>query len=208
MSVDVTVDDKPEPEQETFVDLKARRNKRLRMAALALFFVGSIVLAKVTGLDEYLDVETVRAMMESAGVLGFLAFLGVFCVGELLHVPGLVFVGAASIAYGSVLGIGAGYLGALLSVTVSFLVVRTIGGQPLADVKRPFMVKILARLETHPIATIAVLRLLFWLSPPLNYGLAMSKVTLRDYLVGSALGLLVPIPMAVLAFDWLAGFLL
>lgn len=198
-------------EHETVIDRAEdppARAKRWRIALLALFFFGSLAAVKLTGLDDYVDVESVRQMMESAGAWGFVAFVVLFAVGELMHVPGLVFVGAASIAYGEVLGIAASYTGAMVSVTASFLVVRAIGGQPLGDIKRPFMRKMLARLETQPIRTVALLRLLLFMAPALNYGLAMSKVRLREYVIGSAIGLLLPIPIVVLVFDWLAARLL
>ncbi len=197
-------------EHETVVDLSDPpvRSKRWRVALLAALFFGSLVIMHVTGLSDYVSVERVRAFMESAGAWGFAGFVALFAAGELVHVPGLVFVGAASIAYGQVLGIAASYTGAMTSVATSFLVVRGIGGQPLGEVQRPILRKLLARLETHPIRTIAILRLIFFMSPALNYGLAMSKVRMRDYLIGSAIGLLLPIPLSVLFFDWLAAYVL
>ncbi len=199
------------PEHETVVDpsVDAKpRTSRWRIALLVTFFVGSLVLAKVTGLSDRLDVETIRGFMDSMGAWGFFAFLVVFAVGELVHVPGLVFVGAAALVYGQALGMGAGYVGAVGSVTLSFVVVRAIGGQPLGAVQKPWMRKVLARLEQDPVRTVALLRLVFFMAPAVNYALAMTSVRLRDYVVGSALGLLIPIPIAVLVFDWLAAFLL
>jgi uncharacterized membrane protein YdjX (TVP38/TMEM64 family) len=195
------------PEQETYVD-KPNPARRWRLVALGVFVVASIVVAKLTGLTEYLDIERVRSFMESTGPLGFLAFVALFAIGQLLHVPGMVFVGAASIAYGEIVGIGAAYAGSITSVMLSFVIVRTIGGQPLATVRRPLLRKIFARLESHPILTIVILRVLFSLAPWLNYGLAMSTVRARDFAIGSALGLIPPIVLGVLFFDWLAGILM
>ena len=178
-------------------------SSRWRLVALAVFFFGSLGVAKATGLSESVDVDSVRAFMETAGPLGFAGFVGVFALGELMHVPGFVFVGAASVAYGAALGSGAAYLGALTSVSLSFVVVRTIGGQPLAEVKRPLVKRILSHLDERPLRTVMILRLIFWMAPALNYALAMSKVRFRDYLLGSALGLIIPIPLVVIFFDWL-----
>lgn len=183
----------------------APKKKLLRLAAMVTLVVGSIVLAKVTGVDERLTPEAIRGFMEGAGVLGFVLFLGVFALGELVHVPGVFFVAAAILAYGRGLGGLAAYAGAVLSVIVSFLVVRGVGGQMLADVRRPWLRKILAGLERRPIRVVAILRLILWMAPPLNYALAMSTVRLRDYMIGSALGLLIPIALASLFFDWVVA---
>jgi uncharacterized membrane protein YdjX (TVP38/TMEM64 family) len=181
------------------------KKKLLRLAALVTLIVGSIVLAKVTGVSERLTPESIRGFMEGAGVLGFLIFLGVFAVGELVHVPGVFFVAAAILAYGRGFGGVAAYAGAVLSVIVSFLVVRGVGGQMLADVRRPFVRKILDGLDRRPIRVVAILRLILWMAPPLNYALAMSRVRFRDYVIGSALGLLIPIALASVFFDWVVA---
>lgn len=207
-SADASPDGGPAPEAETVVDRAAQRKKWLRVGALAALFFGSLALAKLTGLTEQLDVAAVRELMQSSGPWGFLAFVGVFTLGELMHVPGLVFVGAASVAYGQALGILASFVGALTSVAVSFWLIRAIGGQPLGGFRRPFVRRIFGRLEEHPITTVAMLRVVFILAPALNYALAMSRVRFRDFFLGSALGLLVPIPLFVLFFDYLARLML
>lgn len=194
-----------EPEHETVaIDAPRPRRQRWRTWLLVLFFVGTLAAAKATGLDDHISVEVVRDWMQSMGVWGFVAFLGVFAAGELMHVPGMVFVSAASIAYGQAWGVPAAYFGSLVSVGISFLVVRGIGGQPLGDVRKPWMKKILARLTDRPVTTVALLRLVLFLTPALNYALAMSSIRFRDYMLGSALGLLLPIPVMVLFIDWIA----
>ncbi|MEM9068358.1 MAG: VTT domain-containing protein [Myxococcota bacterium] len=179
-----------------------------RLGALVVLLVGSYVFAHQSGLTEELSRDRIRELMEGAGAWGFLLFLGVFAVGELLHIPGLVFVAAAILAYGQLLGGAAGYLGAVISVSVSFVVVRAVGGQPLENVKRPFLRKWLERLNDQPIRAVAFLRLLLWMAPPLNYALAMSGVRFRDYVVGSALGLAIPIAIVSLVFEKLLGWIL
>jgi uncharacterized membrane protein YdjX (TVP38/TMEM64 family) len=201
----------PTLERETTVDAtqaSSGRSSRARLALLLALFIVPLVVAKTTGLSEHVSVESVRALMSSMGAWGFLLFLVAFAVGELMHVPGLVFVGAAAIAYGQLLGVLAGYVGALVSVTASFVLVRAVGGQPLGSPRRPWMRKVLARLEQRPVRTVALLRLGLFMAPALNYGLAMTSVRLRDYVLGSALGLLVPIPLIVLLFDRLAAYFL
>ena len=58
------------------------------------------------------------------------------------------------------------------------------------------MRKILDRLDERPILTVVILRLIFVMSPPVNYALALSSLRFRDYLIGSLIGL--PVPLIVL----------
>lgn len=195
----------PGHETVVVIDAEPSRSSRWRLVLLAGLVVGSLAAAKYLGLVERLDVQAVRELMQSAGALGFAVFVVLFVVGALMHVPSVVFIGAAAIAYGQLLGSAAAYTGAIASVAVSFFVVRGIGGQPLGELKWKWAQRVFARLERHPVRTIALLRLVMWVSPPLNYGLAMSGIRFRDYLAGSALGLALPVPGIVLFFDWLTS---
>lgn len=196
----------PEPDQEPPADAPTEDASSapgwLRPVLTLGLLAGLAYLAHRTGLVETVDAEWVRKTVESTGAWGVLAFTGIFAVGELMHVPGLVFVAAAALAYGGFLGVGVALLGAIVSVTVSFVVVRRLGGQPLEVLEASWIRRFLDNLDERPIVTVAVLRLLFWMAPVLNYGLAMTGVRLRDYVVGSALGLIPPVTVTVLLFDW------
>lgn len=174
----------------------------LRPVLTLLVLAGLAYLAHLTGLVESVDAAWVRETVESAGTWGVLAFTGIFAVGGLLHVPGLVFVAAAALIYGGTLAVGVAFLGALVSATVSFLVVRRLGGQPLDVLEGSWARRFLDNLDDRPILTVALLRLLLWMAPALNYGLALTGVRLRDYVAGSALGLVLPVTVAVFFFEW------
>ena len=175
---------------------------RGRLVALAVLLVGFFVVGWATGWTDRLSLEAVRATMASAGAWGFVLFLVAFVVGELVHVPGVVFLAAAVLAYGRLVGFGAAYLGAILSVVVSFLVVRAVGGRPLGALSHPRALRVLAHLEQRPVLVISALRLVLWMAPALNYALALSPVRLRDYVIGSVLGLLFPLALASFFIEW------
>jgi len=174
-----------------------------RLVLLAVLVVGFFVVARVTGLNAYLSTERIRAVTAAAGFWGPIVFVLIFCLGELVHVPGAVFVAAAVVAYGRATGGVLAFVGALAAVSVSFVVVRTIGGKPLAAIRFSLARRILSHLEGHPVRTIFLLRLLLWMAPQLNYALALSSVRFRSYLFGTALGLLAPISGLVLLSDQL-----
>lgn len=165
----------------------------LRLAALLVALLALALVARHTGLTGWLTRARLASAVAVAGPFGALIYLGAFCIGELCQVPGMVFVATGLIAFGRLQGGLLSFFGAVLSVCFSFLLVRGVAGRPLAAIRWPFVRRLLERLEVQPIRTIALLRGLFWMAPQLNYALALSEVGFRDYLVGSALGLTVPI---------------
>ncbi|MFW5921001.1 MAG: TVP38/TMEM64 family protein [Polyangiales bacterium] len=200
---EVREDEAPQEPEEPDAKDEPRGWKRYRWVLVVVLFVALWLVGHFTGLKDELDAEKIRDTIEGAGLVGVLIFMGVFAVGELLHVPGLVFVAAAMFAYGRVEGALVSLAGAIVSVCVSFVVVRTVGGQPLQGFKRPFFKKMLSHLEERPIRITTILRLILWMAPPLNYALAMSSIKFRHYLIGSTLGLIPPVLLAAVFFDWL-----
>jgi uncharacterized membrane protein YdjX (TVP38/TMEM64 family) len=73
----------------------------------------------------------------------------------------------------------------------------------LAAIERPWLRRMLDRLQARPIRTLVIMRLLLFISPPINYALGLTSLRFRDYAIGSALGLALPMATATLLFDWL-----
>jgi uncharacterized membrane protein YdjX (TVP38/TMEM64 family) len=96
------------------------------------------------------------------------------------------------------------YAAASVSCIVTFLLIRWLGGNALQRLENKTVVKVLRRLHTHPLQSIVVSRVLFQTLPALNYALAMSGVKLRHYVLGTLLGLPLPIALYCVFFDFLA----
>lgn len=164
-----------------------------RLIALAAVLVGLLVAAKLTGVSERITVEGLRATMQGAGATGIVLFLLAFCAGLLLHIPGWVFVGAAVLAYGKVIGALLSFVGANLGVACTFLLARGVGGKPLEGVERPLFRRVVGYLNEYPFATVVALRVIFWMNAPISYTLSLSGLPFRHYMLGSAIGLVVPV---------------
>lgn len=177
--------------------------KRIRLLLLMIVIGGLWLAAWATGLTGRFTVETIRGWSAEGSLWGVAVFIALFSAGQLLRVPSTVFVAAAVAIYGRSLGTAVALLGALVSAIVTFAVVRAFAGQALADVQRPVVRRLLNKIDSRPVVTVAVLRLLFQTAPPLNYALAMTAVRSRDHLVGSLLGLPAPVTGMAFFFDWI-----
>jgi uncharacterized membrane protein YdjX (TVP38/TMEM64 family) len=60
------------------------------------------------------------------------------------------------------------------------------------------------RLERHGVMTVALLRLVFFLAPLLNWSLGATRVLLRDYVLGTGIGVLPGIALTVFLADRIA----
>lgn len=179
------------------------RTRILRLVLLAVLIAALVVAARLTGLAEYLSKDNLKPAVQQAGVWGVVLYLVCFSAGLLVHTPGLAFVAVGTLAFGWPIGAPLSFFGAVLAVCVNFLFGRIVGGKALGDIQHPRMKRLLDGLDSRPIRTVIILRSLFIMMPLLNYALAFSNIRFRDYLIGSSIGLVLPILAASLFFEFL-----
>ena len=158
-----------------------------------MLVISLIIISKVTPVGEWFDLENVITAIRGAGIWGMLVFTGLFVLGSFMQIPAMLFVLAAILVYGQPEGALLGYAGAVTAMTVNFLFIRMAGGKVLKEIGNKRIQKILLKLDEKPVETIVILRLVLWASPFLNYVLAMTKVKSRDFIVGSTIGIIIPI---------------
>lgn len=181
--------------------------RRLRLLGGLGFLLLAGLGGRALGLDQTLGLEELRAEVGRLGSLGMLVYVVAFTVGLLLYIPGTFFVGSAILIYGRPIGFGVAFAGSIVAVSTSFLVIRSVGGGLLRELDRPLLTRMLNTLDARPIMTVLILRVFFFLAPPLNYALALSSIRFRDYILGSTLGLLPQLIGATFLSDWIIRLL-
>jgi len=179
-----------------------RRYKRL--LGVGLFLGILLAVFEVFGLRDHFNLAFVRQLILEHRIGGLMLFVLLFSLGNLIQIPGWVFLAAAVLALGRVWGGAVTYVAAVTSCVFTFVTIRAIGGDALRLLKNRVAVRLLRELDAHPIASVALLRILFQTVPALNYALAMSGIRFRTYLVGTLLGLPLPIAVYCIFFDVLA----
>ncbi len=92
----------------------------------------------------------------------------------------------------------------VLALSATFLVVRAIGRLARSSTgleASRWLDRMLLRLADAPIRTVALLRAVLVISPPVTYALAFSPVRFSDFFIGSAIGLVAPLALAALFFE-------
>jgi uncharacterized membrane protein YdjX (TVP38/TMEM64 family) len=178
-----------------------------RLLLVIGFLLGLFLLFEALGIRAQFSLEALQELILMHPVAGLLLFILLFTLGNLIQIPGWIFLAAAVLALGRVYGGIATYLAAIVSCVFTFLTIRYLGGNALRELDNRLAQRLLAGLDRHPLVSIIVLRTLFQTVPALNYSLALSGVPFRTYLLGTLLGLPLPIALYCLFFDYLAMWL-
>jgi uncharacterized membrane protein YdjX (TVP38/TMEM64 family) len=162
---------------------------------------------RITGLDAHFSAQFLHERFEAHKLEGLLIFTALFALGNLIQIPGWIFLASAVVALGQLWGGLATYLAACVTCMSTFWIIRLLGADALRAIEGRWARRIFAELDTHPLRSVIALRLLFQTVPALNYALALSGVRWRDYLLGTVLGLPLPILLYSLFFATLAQWL-
>jgi len=175
-----------------------------RLFGVVLFLGVLLTIFEVSGLRDHFNLAFIRELILQHRIGGLILFVLLFSLGNLIQIPGWVFLAAAVLTLGRVWGGVVTYVAAVTSSMITFVTIRTLGGDALRLLKNRVAVRILRELDAHPIASVALLRILFQTVPPLNYALAMSGIRFRGYLIGTLAGLPVPIALYCVFFEIVA----
>ena len=179
-------------------------NRYRRLIGVLLLLAVLILIVQMTNLKHDFSFTYLRQVLQDNAWSGLLIYVVLFILGNLAHVPGWIFLASAVLVLGRINGGIATYVAACISCGLTFLVVRKIGGNAVERIDSRLAERIMRQLHAHPIRNMALLRTLFQTLPALNYTLALSGVSFKDYMLATVLGLPVPIAAYCLFFDYFA----
>ncbi|HEV7735411.1 MAG TPA: VTT domain-containing protein [Candidatus Binatia bacterium] len=168
-------------------------SRPLRAALIAVAVAVLAVTVRHVDFGAYASVAGMRALVEAWGPFGPLVFIGVFVAGFFIPGPEILFAALGVVLFGPVAGFVYAFLAAMIGTTVTFAIVRYTAQDYMQKAMRDRFASLRAlddRLEHQGVRTVALLRLLLFLSPPLNWALGASRVPMWRYMLGTALGIL------------------
>lgn len=174
-----------------------------RLLLTVLFLAGLYGLFELSGLRQHFSLDYLHQILLMHPVGGLLLFILLFALGNLIQLPGLIFLAAAVLALGKFWGGVATYVAATSSCLLTFSLIRWMGADALRQLNNRLARRIISHLDERPLLSVLLLRALFQTAPPLNYALALSGVRWRHYMLGTLLGLPLPISLYCVFFDYL-----
>ena len=172
---------------------------KTRLALVLALLVLAPVVARVTGLSAELSAEHFRGLVAQAGAWGELAFVGLFVGAVVAQVPGFAFVIIAPTLFQLPEAWLLCFIASNAAVVLNFAMVRRLGGQPFSELQSPRLRRLFGQLDRHPVRTVALLRTLTVMFPPVTGALALTRVSARDHALGSVLGMVLPVTVILLA---------
>jgi uncharacterized membrane protein YdjX (TVP38/TMEM64 family) len=185
------------------------RAARLRLLGLA---VGLAIASALAWLLVGGDLDTVQAAVAATGPWGPLAYLVLHVLLTLVPVSKNLLSGVAGALFGLAGGVAISWVASMVSALVGFAIARRLGRDAMAEVTGPRIDRVQEVLRDQGLASVVVARL----TPVLpftivNYGAGVSAVSIRDFLLGTAVGV-VPGTVAYAALGasatggaWIAG---
>jgi len=153
--------------------------------ALAVLIAGGLVWLLLGG-----EVDAVQRAVAATGAWGPVVYVVLHVLLTLVPVSKNLLSGVAGALFGLAGGIAISWVASMLSAVVGFAIARRLGRETVAEMTGPRLARVEDVMRHQGVAAVVVARL----TPVLpftivNYGAGVSAVSLRDFLVGTAVGI-------------------
>ncbi|MCB1032969.1 MAG: TVP38/TMEM64 family protein [Acidobacteria bacterium] len=176
---------------------RSLRRAVLGFALLVSLFLGMLAALRFTSLGELADRETLIALLERLRQNPWapLVLLAMYLLLTPLGMPTSPLMAAGGVVFGVFWGSVYNYVGSLLGAVLSYFLARGLGRDLILHVVGSRVEKLDRLMERHGFWAIVRIRFLPIPFPIMNFGPALVGVKTTPFLLGSALGLLLPVPL-------------
>lgn len=171
------------------------KNRKLIKFAIGIFLIlGLISLLRESGASEFFSVAKAQEKVSEFGIWAPIAFIAIFIVTTISFLPVTPLDFVAGAVFGTFLGAIYAIIGATIGATIAFWFTRTFG--------RPFVQKQLRwrfkklnyydkKIAKNGLGTMLFLRLVpLFPFNGLNFAMGLTKISFRDYFIGTFFGII------------------
>jgi uncharacterized membrane protein YdjX (TVP38/TMEM64 family) len=176
--------------------------------AAAVVVLGAAWLARSVDARAWLTADGLRAAVGSGEWYGPVCYVSTIVGGMFLPIPKVVLLGLGGVLFGPWHGFAYAWLGQVLGMTVLFVVARSglrALVQRLVDGRLAAAERLEHRLERRGVQTVAMLRLFYFMGVPISVMLSTTRLRVRDFMAGTALGVVPAVALAVASGDAVAS---
>lgn len=163
----------------------------LKAGLFLLFIVAAIGLVRYSPLKAYLTAEALQQFLDAAGLWAPVVFMIVYAAGVCLFIPGTLLTGLGAAIFGAYRGFVFVWVGAMLGAALAFFIGRGLARDFAASLIGERLKKYDDAIRRNGFATVLYLRLIYFPFTAMNFGMGLTSVRFRDYILGTGLGILV-----------------
>jgi uncharacterized membrane protein YdjX (TVP38/TMEM64 family) len=179
--------------------------RALALGGLAVVVVASAAVVLARGAP---SAGRIEELLVESGPWGPVVYVASIVLVQPLGVPGIVWMAPAGLIWPIPVAIALSWLGNMGASSVGFAFARWVGRDWVAARIPPRLLAIDARLGHRGVAPVVGLRVLTGGLAPADWLLGLSSVRWRTFLVGTAIGMVPGVTMAVVAGGGVLGWAL
>ena len=170
---------------------KLRKTAIVKAAGLAVFVIAALVVVRYTPIKDFLTLASLGSLLDAVGWWAPVVFILIYVTGICLFIPGTLLTTLGAAIFGPYWGFLYVWVAAMLGAAGAFLIGRYLGREFAASLIGDRLQKYDDAIARNGFATVLYLRLVYFPFTPMNFGMGLTKVSFRDYLWGTGLGILV-----------------
>ncbi len=176
---------------------RSLRRSALGFAILAALFLATLAALRWTPLGELADRETMIGLLENLRQKPWapLALLALYLVLTPLGMPTSPLMAAGGVVFGVFWGSVYNYLGSVLGAIVSYFLARGLGRDFILHLVGERLAKLENLMHKHGFWAVVRIRFFPIPFPIMNFGPALLGIKPTPFILATALGLLLPIPV-------------
>jgi phospholipase D1/2 len=169
-----------------------------------IVLVAGAIWAWRTGALAEMSVESLREQVAAAGAWGPVMYVAAFTSLQPFGVSAPAFLVVAGLCWEPVQAVALGYAGMMGAAIAAFWLARWLGKEAIQSRMPGWLEKWDDRVSNGGLRAVILVRLLFFTTFYVQMMLAVSKLSFRDYVIGTAVGNLPLLLILVLGADKIA----
>jgi len=170
-----------------------RPPRRAKIAAVVAVVAVLVVAYQLGVFQQFADPARMKLALVELGPWGYLAFVAAYAALQPFGVPGTAFIVAAPLIWPWPLAFGLSMTGTMAASVVGFLFARFVARDWVAARIPARFHRYDEALGQRAFVTVFLLRLVFWMPPPLHAFFGVSKVGFATHFWGSLAGYALPL---------------
>lgn len=168
--------------------------KHILLVLSCIVLVGLFLLLRQSDLVSQFQGAELKSVILGYGVLAPIAYMSLYAIASLLFIPGSPLTLAGGALFGPLYGTLYTVVGATVGALLSFTLARTLGRRFLTQGKGAIFMKLQSydeKIAQHGFLTVLFLRFVpLFPFNGLNFALGLTKVSFRDYFLGTFIGII------------------